>query len=52
MTGITGPGGPPLGPGPVVGDGIGFLILYIKPPIQLQAHDGGIRGAIVEMARY
>ena len=47
ILGLSGPGG-----GPVVGDGIGFLILFIRPPQQLLSTDGGIRGAIVEMARY
>lgn len=46
LTGITGPSG-----GSVVGDGLGFLIIYIQPSQQLDSANG-IRGAIVGMARY
>jgi len=47
LTNLGGPGGTD-----VVGDGTGFLILYIQPPQQLVSTDGGIRGAIIQMSRY
>ena len=46
IVGLTGPGGTAA-----IGDGVGFLILYIQPPDQLLSTDGGIRGAIIDMAR-
>ena len=46
ITGLQGPGGTAA-----IGDGVGFLILYIQPPQVLTSTDGGIRGAIIDMAR-
>ena len=46
IVGMTGPSGTAA-----IGDGVGFLILYIQPPAQLLSTDGGIRGAIIDMAR-